>query len=120
MKETTGTIGDRSTNTNYYRVVALMFTILFLLLLLMVLIVFVGIIIGMNKYGGEMPDGFGLVMILPFLFHSIIFAAWSYRIFKLKTRKRNTAFQLGLIFLLGLILPFVFMIRLDSIISFLF
>jgi hypothetical protein len=74
----------------------------------------------MNKYGGEMADSFGLITIFPFLIHSTVFLIWSYRIYKLQTIKGNTYFQLGLIFLLGLIMPCVIFVRLDLILNLIF
>ena len=103
-----------------YRIIALIYVILFSLLLTLSLIFFASIIVGMNKYGGEMADSFGLITIFPFLIHSTVFLIWSYRIYKLQTIKGNTYFQLGLIFLLGLIMPCVIFVRLDLILNLIF
>jgi membrane protein YdbS with pleckstrin-like domain len=90
------------------------------LLLIISLIFFISTIIGMNKFGGEMADGFGIITILPYLIHLTVFLIWSYKIYRLQTLKKNTYFQLGLIFLLGLIMPYVIFARLDLVMSLVF
>jgi membrane protein YdbS with pleckstrin-like domain len=103
-----------------YKIIAITLFIIFSLLLIISLIFFISIIVGMNKYGGEMADGFGLISIFPYLIHLTVFLIWSFKIYTLQTLKKNTYFQLGLIFLLGLIMPYVIFARLDLIISLIF
>jgi membrane protein YdbS with pleckstrin-like domain len=103
-----------------YRVIAITLIVIFSLILIICLLFFLSIIVGMNKYGGEMADGFALITILPYLIYLIVFLIWTYRIYKLENKKANTYFQLGLIFLLGLILPYVLFARLDLIMSLIF
>lgn len=103
-----------------YKIFAMALIVLFSLLLFLSLFFFISTIVGMNKYGGEMADGFGIIMILPNLIYLTIFLIWSYKIYRLKTLKENTYFHLGLIFLLGLIMPFVLFARVDIIMGLIF
>ena len=92
-----------------YKVIAMTLFILFSLLSILLVILFISLIVRMNNYGGEMTDGFGIIISSLYLMHLTVFLIWSYRIYKLETLKQNTYFQLGLIFLLGLIMPYVFL-----------
>ena len=103
-----------------FKVIAITLLILFSLILFICLFFFLSIIVGMNKYGGEMADGFALITILPYLIHLIVFLIWAYKIYKLENKKANTYFQLGLIFLLGLVMPYVLFARLDLIMNLIF
>ena len=103
-----------------YKIIAMTLLIIFSLLLIISLIFFISIIVGMNKYGGEMADGFVLITILPYLIHLTVFLIWSYKIYRLQELKKNTYFQLGFIFLVGLIMPYVIFARLDLIMSLIF
>jgi len=93
-----------------FKIIAMTLIVIFSLLLVVSIVCFVSIIIGMEKYGGEMADGIGLLMLLPILLHLTIFAFWSYRIYRLEVLKRYTYLQLGVISLLGLIAPFLFLV----------
>ena len=103
-----------------YKVIAMTLIITFSLIFIICLLFFISIIVSMNKYGGEMVDGFALITILPYLIHLTVFLFWTYRIYKLANKKSNTYFQLGLIFLLGLIMPYVLFSRLALIMSLIF
>jgi hypothetical protein len=73
---------EKAGETSYHKILAMILVVIFSLIVAFTLFMFISIIVGMNKYGGEMADGFGLIMIFAFLIHLTIFLIWSYRIFK--------------------------------------
>ncbi len=100
------------TNVNLYKIIAICLFILLSIPFLYLLIFFTGVMIGKIDFSADMFVGLALIMMLFYIIYLSIFLVWSFRIYRNKELKQNTYFQLGLIFLLGLILPFAFFLSL--------
>ncbi|MFL5742099.1 MAG: hypothetical protein ACJ75B_17885 [Flavisolibacter sp.] len=80
----------------------------FCVVLLLCIYSFVAISKHMEDYGGEIGDSFGLLICIVGTVFTLPFLYWSFKVFKERIPGKNYYSHLALIFLLGIVLPFLF------------
>jgi hypothetical protein len=88
--------------------ISVIFLFYFILLLLFFIVAMISVNSSMNKYGGEISDGYGLIILFITTLISLIFIFWTFKIYKGQQNSSSTYLQLGLIFLFGILGPFIF------------
>lgn len=93
---------------NFLRKVALVLFLVLCIILLFIILFFAAILKGIDKYGGEMGDTFGLLICLCFILYLLPFIYWSLQVFKNRIIGKSYLANILAIVLLSIVFPVLF------------